>query len=105
MKRIIAVAALGREIGRRCATLQETPMSSPISARAHSPSLAAVEERPGRKEGGNAVAQSHAALVAKQKANFNSAIVESSLSVSIESGNQPLALLYRSAIDRLNEIL
>lgn len=80
-------------------------MPSPISSIAHAASLAAVGEKPGRTQSGNAVAQSHAALMARQKANFHSAIVESSLSVSIESGNQSLALLYRSAIDRLNEAL
>lgn len=39
------------------------------------------------------------------RAQLNASIVKSSLEVSIRSGNEPLALLYRSAIDRLNEIL
>lgn len=39
------------------------------------------------------------------RAQLNASIVKSSLEVSISSGNEPLALLYRSAIDRLNEIL
>lgn len=42
---------------------------------------------------------------AESRAQLNASIVKSSLEVSIRSGNEPLALLYRSAIDKLNEIL
>ncbi|MBS1186732.1 MAG: hypothetical protein H6R04_750 [Burkholderiaceae bacterium] len=36
---------------------------------------------------------------------LNASIMQASLDVSISSKNEPLALLYRSAIDRLNEVL
>jgi hypothetical protein len=39
------------------------------------------------------------------RAQLNSAIVQAALSVSITSQNEPLALLYKSAIDHLNEAL
>lgn len=39
------------------------------------------------------------------KQQQNAAIVEASLAVSLEAGNQPLALVLRSAIDRINELL
>lgn len=41
----------------------------------------------------------------KAQTQLNVAIVQSSLSVSISSGNEPLALLYKSAINSLNETL
>lgn len=41
----------------------------------------------------------------KLQSQLNTAIVQSSLSVSISSGNEPLALLYKSAISSLNETL
>lgn len=42
---------------------------------------------------------------ADARSQLNASIVKSSLEVSIRSGNEPLALLYRTAIDRLNEVL
>jgi hypothetical protein len=39
------------------------------------------------------------------RSQFNAAIVQASLDVSISSKNEPLALLFRSAIDSLNEML
>lgn len=39
------------------------------------------------------------------RAQLNAGIVEASLKISIKSGNEPQALLFRSAIDRLNEML
>ncbi|MFL6660124.1 MAG: DUF5610 domain-containing protein [Massilia sp.] len=42
---------------------------------------------------------------AKAKSSLNSAIVQSSLSVAISSGNEPLALLYKTAIQGINEAL
>ncbi|MDD3765478.1 MAG: DUF5610 domain-containing protein [Nevskiales bacterium] len=39
------------------------------------------------------------------KQQQNAAIVEASLAVSLEAGNQPLTLVLRSAIDRINELL
>lgn len=41
----------------------------------------------------------------QSKADLNRAIIESSLEVSVKSGNEPLALLYRSAIQGINEAL
>ena len=42
---------------------------------------------------------------ASLRAQSNTEILQASLDVSISAGNEPLALLYRSAIDSLNEIL
>lgn len=42
---------------------------------------------------------------AEQRSQLNAQIVQSSLDVSISSGNDGLALLYRSAIEHLNEQL
>lgn len=39
------------------------------------------------------------------KAEQNRAILESSLQVSLQSGNQSLALLYRTAVEELNKVL
>ncbi|MBS1169900.1 MAG: hypothetical protein H6R01_818 [Burkholderiaceae bacterium] len=39
------------------------------------------------------------------KVQLNASIMQASLEVSISSKNEPLTLLYRSAIDRLNEVL
>lgn len=48
---------------------------------------------------------SPASAVAKAHASLNSAIVQTSLSVAISSGNDPLALLYKTAIQGINEAL
>lgn len=43
--------------------------------------------------------------VAESKQQFNSSIVEAALSVSISSGNDSLSLLYKTAIENINEAL
>ncbi len=48
---------------------------------------------------------SAATTATKAKAALNTAIVQASLNVSISSGNEPLALLYKSAIEGINEKL
>ncbi|MDO6386738.1 DUF5610 domain-containing protein [Uliginosibacterium sp. 31-12] len=42
---------------------------------------------------------------ARSRAQLNASILQASLDVSISSRNEPLALLYRSAIDAINEAL
>jgi len=49
--------------------------------------------------------ESPAAAVAKSRAAANSAIVQTSLNVAISAGNDPLALLLKSAINGINEEL
>jgi hypothetical protein len=49
--------------------------------------------------------ESPASAVAKARAAQNSAIVQTSLNVAINSGNEPLALLYKTAIQGINEAL
>lgn len=49
--------------------------------------------------------ESPAAAVAKARAAQNSAIVQTSLNVALNSGNEPLALLYKTAIQGINEAL
>ena len=48
---------------------------------------------------------SPASAVAKSRANLNSAIVQTSMNVAISAGNEPLALLYKAAINGINEVL
>ena len=48
---------------------------------------------------------SSASAIAKSKASFNSAIVQTSMNVALQSGNEPLALLYQAAIEGINEAL
>lgn len=48
---------------------------------------------------------SPASAMAKSKASFNSAIVQASMNVALQSGNEPLALLYQAAIEGINEAL
>lgn len=49
--------------------------------------------------------ESPASATAKARASSNSAIVQTSLNVAISAGNDPLALLLRSAIEGVNEAL
>lgn len=49
--------------------------------------------------------ESPASAVAKARASQNSAIVQTSLNVAIQAGNEPLALLYKTAIEGINEAL
>jgi hypothetical protein len=48
---------------------------------------------------------SPASATALAHASLNSAIVQTSLSVAISSGNEPLALLYKTAIEGINDAL
>jgi hypothetical protein len=48
---------------------------------------------------------SPASAVAKAHASLNSAIVQTSISVAISSGNDPLALLLKTAIEGVNDAL
>ncbi len=52
-----------------------------------------------------ASAASSASAQAQARASQNSAVLQSALTASISAKDQPLTLLYRSAIDHLNEIL
>lgn len=49
--------------------------------------------------------EAHGSVVAKAHAELNVSIVQASLSVSIASGNDPLALIYKTAITGINEQL
>ena len=48
---------------------------------------------------------SPASAMALQHASLNNAIVQTSISVAISSGNDPLALLYKTAIEGINDAL
>ncbi len=48
---------------------------------------------------------SPASAMAKSRANLNSAIVQTTMNVAINAGNEPLALLLKSAINGINEEL
>jgi len=49
--------------------------------------------------------ESPASAIAKARASSNSAIVQTSLNVAISAGNDPLALLLKSAISGINDAL
>lgn len=49
--------------------------------------------------------ESPASAIAKQRASQNSAIVQTQLHVSLSSGNNSLALLFKTAIEGINEVL
>jgi uncharacterized phage infection (PIP) family protein YhgE len=69
------------------------------------------DDHPGNKvkedHGSNKVkdVDSPASAVAKSRANLNSAIVQTTMNVSLNAGNAPLALLLKSAINGINEEL
>jgi hypothetical protein len=76
-------------------------MSIPVSVNNGKATVRADMERPSTvKE-----ADTPATAVAKAKSDLNSAIVQSSMNVAISSGNEPLALLYKAAINGINEEL
>lgn len=76
-------------------------MSTPVSG-TKGPAVPApgLENSNKVKEGGT-----RASVTAQARANFNSAVVQSSLSVAISAGNEPLALVLKSAITGINEQL
>jgi hypothetical protein len=95
-------------------------MSIPVSANAGKAGLApdiARANRPKEDDQGGAKVkddnpsnkvkdvESPASAVAKARANLNSAIVQTSMNVAINAGNQPLTLLFKSAINSINEEL
>lgn len=49
--------------------------------------------------------EAQGSVAAKAKADLNVSIVQASLSVSIASGNDPLALIYKTALTSINEEL
>jgi hypothetical protein len=49
--------------------------------------------------------EAHGSVTAKARAELNVSIVEASLSVSLATGNDPLALIYKTAITSINEEL
>jgi hypothetical protein len=48
---------------------------------------------------------SPASAMAQSRASLNSAIVQTSMNVALQSGNDPLALLYKTAIEGINQAL
>jgi hypothetical protein len=63
------------------------------------------EIRPQAEAGKLGSSASAASAMAKERANFNSAVVQSALKTSISAKNEPLALLYRSVVENLNNAL
>jgi hypothetical protein len=91
-------------------------MSIPVSANTKANAPAGLEHSnrdhdkvkvKGDNEGSNKVkdVDSPASATAKAHASLNSAIIQTSLNVAIQSGNDPLALLYKTAIEGINEAL
>lgn len=79
---------------------QPTVPSAPASAKAPADQAAATAP--------DAIAQARKAAQARpegQRNTLNAQILEASLQVSVQAGNQSMALLYRTAIDSINEYL
>lgn len=79
---------------------QPTVPSAPASAKAPADQAAAAAP--------DAIAQARKAAQARpegQRNTLNAQILEASLQVSVQAGNQSMALLYRTAIDSINEYL
>lgn len=79
---------------------QPTVPSAPASAKAPADQAAAAAP--------DAIAQARKAAEARpegQRNTLNAQILEASLQVSVQAGNQSMALLYRTAIDSINEYL
>lgn len=76
-------------------------MSIPVSVSGAASTAASAQD--GVKA--RADAPSAASAGAKAKAQLNVSIVQASLTVSLSSNNEPLALLYKSAITSINEAL
>jgi hypothetical protein len=66
---------------------------------------ASVRAASNAQESVKPVDEAHGTVAAKAKAELNVSIVQASLSVSIASGNDPLALIYKTAITSINEEL
>ncbi len=85
-------------------------MSIPVSVKDGKAAVRADMERPIKVKEDNPSnkvkdVDSPASAVAKSRANLNSAIVQTSMNVAINAGNEPLALLYQAAINGINEEL
>ena len=80
--------------------------SSTVSVRPPDP-LSYTTTPPSSSSSSNAVQSSKSAVstIAETKARQNAAILQASLDVSLESKNQPLALLLKAAIAGINEML
>ena len=72
-----------------------TPAASPAASPAAAPSAQALDEA--RKTAANSPTG--------QKAQLNAHILQASMEVSIKAGDESMTLLYRSAIDHINELL
>ena len=83
----------------------------PSAAQPTAPSAAASAKAPADQAATaapDAIAQARKAAEARpegQRNTLNAQILEASLQVSVQAGNQSMALLYRSAIDSINEYL
>lgn len=85
-------------------------MSQPVSlntAKAPPPGLEHANKVKDDDHPGNKVkdVDSPASAIAKSRANLNSAIVQTTMNVSLNAGNEPLALLLKAAINGINEEL
>ncbi|MEO7496270.1 MAG: DUF5610 domain-containing protein [Massilia sp.] len=79
--------------------------TAPLKSAPLDPRLADGARSGGAEKTDKTEAGSAAGVVAKAHAELNTSIVQASLSVAIGAGNEPLALLYKSAITGINEAL
>lgn len=87
-----------------------TAIPSAISTRVSNPQSAAVRQNSDAKEAQDAkevesTKKSAQSQERTMRADLNQKILQSSLQVSIQSGEKSQELLFRSAIDKLNELL
>lgn len=86
--------------------MAQTLSTGPTKAAPLDPRATDKTEKSGKTDqAGKAEASSSAGVAAKAHAELNTSIVQASLSVAISAGNEPLALLYKSAITGINEAL
>jgi hypothetical protein len=77
-------------------------MSNPVSATSGSNTAAANTAVGGTAPAGN---DSNISVAAKAKAQYNASIVQASLTVSLNTSNEPLSLLLKTALTGINEAL
>ncbi|MGV7208861.1 DUF5610 domain-containing protein [Oxalobacteraceae bacterium A2-2] len=80
-------------------------MANPVSATNSSSARAADLAANSAARADGAQDSAPVSATAKAKAQFNAAIVQSSLSVSINSGNEPMSVLLKTALNGINEAL
>lgn len=62
-------------------------------------------EQPTEEQRAESVAKTRRSIASHTRAELNAAVIHAASEVSLSAGNEPLHLLYRAAIEKLNEVL